>query len=293
MAYAYNIFIYQLGFTSMNTKIKNVVLMLIMLFAQASSVIAMEDSGGISSVAISDLSSEILFCVFKELVKIYIADFMISNENIDAEKLVPLKKLRLISQSLKIFIDQNKKMFLLRSLQELFPHEFETLNANQLNNKFAMIVTSEDNRENEIKAALLIMTGANCKTRIRCVADKEGQSLQEDFMLIMISKSGKFKGLIRLICHYGAEINNIDPLHGTPLMVAVKNDRKEIVRILLANGADYKIIHDGLTALDIAQNYHNQEIIDLIKPQQCWFMYIVYDMISYAKEAVISHHAFV
>jgi len=72
--------------------------------------------------------------------------------------------------------------------------------------------------------------------------------------------------LINVLSRYGANVNNVDTLYGSPLIAATQNDQAEIIEILLNNGADINIKHNGLTALDIANDRNNQQIINLIAP---------------------------
>jgi len=257
----------------MNNKNITIFLIMAMLLVQASVAMSMEDSYQTipkdvlnNEMGIESLPNEVMFCVVKELIKFFIDDFIVSEEVVDPEKIVPIKSLRLISKAYKFLIDKNKKILLLCSLRELFPLEFGTLNKDKLNNKFSKILSGQESRENEIKAALLLMAGADSNPKIDWIPDVENQIIRQDYALIIICIRGNFKHLINVLSRYGANVNNVDTLYGSPLIAATQNDQAEIIEILLNNGADINIKHNGLTALDIANDRNNQQIINLIAP---------------------------
>lgn len=72
---------------------------------------------------------------------------------------------------------------------------------------------------------------------------------------------------LRLLIDFGAEINKQEYLYGTaPLMQAVVRRRKEIVDMLLRNGADVDVEdHEGMTALDLASGLGFSEIARMLR----------------------------
>ena len=73
------------------------------------------------------------------------------------------------------------------------------------------------------------------------------------------------------ISKLGANINLPDALGRTPLMFAIMMGRPEIVRFLLAHGADISIDQTngyGVTAMSEANRLGNEEIIQLLSAAQ-------------------------
>ena len=71
--------------------------------------------------------------------------------------------------------------------------------------------------------------------------------------------------IVRLLLANGADINKADYDGRTPLYLACRNDNLDIVRLLLANGADInKADYDGRTPLLWACRYNKPEIVELL-----------------------------
>ena len=75
-----------------------------------------------------------------------------------------------------------------------------------------------------------------------------------------------YPDIVETLLEYNADPNIYDDLKYTPLMRAITRRFGEIVRLLLDNGADPFIINiRGDTALDLAERYPDDAIIDLLK----------------------------
>lgn len=72
--------------------------------------------------------------------------------------------------------------------------------------------------------------------------------------------------MVATFCEYGVNVNSVTRAEGyTPLMIACINGNKEIVEILVAHGASNAFqSNQGKTALDIAEEYGNNDLPDLI-----------------------------
>jgi|GEM_PF-2692638 len=68
---------------------------------------------------------------------------------------------------------------------------------------------------------------------------------------------------VRLLLDNGANVNQGDLIHGTPLIVAAGNGHTEVVKILLERGADVCLKADG--AKELAQKRGYKEIVELLK----------------------------
>ena len=75
-----------------------------------------------------------------------------------------------------------------------------------------------------------------------------------------------YPDIVETLLEYNADPNIYDDVKYTPLMRAITHRFAEIVRLLLDNGADPFIINvRGDTALDLAERYPDDAIIDLLK----------------------------
>ena len=87
-----------------------------------------------------------------------------------------------------------------------------------------------------------------------------------DESALMIASIRGYEDIVRLFLEYNADPNIYDDVKYTPLMRAITRRFGEIVRLLLDNGADPFIINvRGDTALDLAERYPDNAIIDLLK----------------------------
>jgi Zn-dependent protease with chaperone function len=69
----------------------------------------------------------------------------------------------------------------------------------------------------------------------------------------------------RLLLEAGANVNAVDIYGSTPLLDAVNYETPEMVAVLLEYGADPSIKDEnGMSAIDLAREYQNQEIITLL-----------------------------
>ncbi len=83
-----------------------------------------------------------------------------------------------------------------------------------------------------------------------------------------------YKDLVLLSTHKGARINesfmvttnsNFGSFNLNSLQVAVKGGHKDIVKILLENGGDPELKSDGVSALDLANNLEDEELLILLE----------------------------
>ena len=79
--------------------------------------------------------------------------------------------------------------------------------------------------------------------------------------------TGPFAETVKLLVEKGADVNAKDTNEGfTPLMMAAALNQPEIVKILLANGADKEAVDDDQDkAIDHARNESLSEIVELLK----------------------------
>jgi ankyrin repeat protein len=87
---------------------------------------------------------------------------------------------------------------------------------------------------------------------------------------LMFASSGPFAETIGLLLERGAEVNVQGTLEGfTPLMTAAAEGLTDVVRILLAAGADRDIKdEDGDTALSFAQQNGHTEVVALLESER-------------------------
>lgn len=72
--------------------------------------------------------------------------------------------------------------------------------------------------------------------------------------------------IIALLLEHSAYIDTESPNKTTPLMMAVRSGKSEAITLLLDEGADATIKNQlGLTALDFALKYEQQEIAEILK----------------------------
>jgi ankyrin repeat protein len=67
-----------------------------------------------------------------------------------------------------------------------------------------------------------------------------------------------------MLLDFGADLNAKDDRGFTALHRASEMGHKEIVTLLLENGADKSIVAEGYTALLLAQNREHKEITELL-----------------------------
>lgn len=84
---------------------------------------------------------------------------------------------------------------------------------------------------------------------------------------LMFAASGPFPEAVGLLLERGAEVNVQGTLEGfTPLMTAAAEGLADVVRILLAAGADRDIKdEDGDTALSFARQNGHTEVVELLE----------------------------
>jgi ankyrin repeat protein len=87
---------------------------------------------------------------------------------------------------------------------------------------------------------------------------------------LMFASSGPFAETVGLLLKRGAEVNVQGTLEGfTPLMTAAAEGLTDVVRILLAAGADRDIKdEDGDTALSFAQQNGHTEVVALLESER-------------------------
>jgi ankyrin repeat protein len=104
--------------------------------------------------------------------------------------------------------------------------------------------------------SLLVSRGANVKAR-----SKRGETALAD-----AASRGDFEA-VKLLLDRGADANAADYRGYTPLMHATQYDRDspEIVRLLLARGANVNVTAEGQTPVSIAARRGNTELTRLLR----------------------------
>ena len=69
----------------------------------------------------------------------------------------------------------------------------------------------------------------------------------------------------RVLLDNGANVNYHNAISGTPLMSATDRNHAQMVEFLLSRGAKASLKSDGYTALKIAKEHNNKEIIALLE----------------------------
>lgn len=78
------------------------------------------------------------------------------------------------------------------------------------------------------------------------------------------ASSGQLEA-IQYLLGEGIDVNSQDKFHWTPLMVATNTNQIEAVRLLLSSGAAVNLAGEDGTALDLAEERGNPELIDVLK----------------------------
>lgn len=73
-------------------------------------------------------------------------------------------------------------------------------------------------------------------------------------------------GIAESLVRYGANVNAVQQLGFTPLLEAVQNQQLDMIRMLIANGADAtQALEDGTTALQMAEAAGAEEVITILR----------------------------
>ena len=66
--------------------------------------------------------------------------------------------------------------------------------------------------------------------------------------------------MVKILVQHGSSVNLPSPRGLTPLYMAAHEDNEEMVRFLLASGADKNLATEGLTPLDVALQQGNDKV---------------------------------
>ncbi len=86
---------------------------------------------------------------------------------------------------------------------------------------------------------------------------------------LMFASTGPFPQAVKMLIDAGAEVNAIDNKEKwTPVMIAAAEGQLEVVKILVANDADLKMVDiDGESSLDFAKSNGHTEVVNYIISQ--------------------------
>ncbi len=137
--------------------------------------------------------------------------------------------------------------------KQVFASEFSNNSQEEqinLDNQLQTILQGEYNQENEIKAAKLIIAGANPNVMIGI---KTSTRIYQVPIIMAISFIGKFKNLIDLLATYKANLNYQLENGNTALINSIILGYDDISKMLIDNGVDVDIKNkEGNTALMFA-----------------------------------------
>ncbi|MBR8537035.1 ankyrin repeat domain-containing protein [Carboxylicivirga sediminis] len=87
---------------------------------------------------------------------------------------------------------------------------------------------------------------------------------------LMFASTGPFTQAVDVLIQAGANVNATDnEEQWTPVMMAASEGQLEVVKLLVANGADLSMVDvDGESSLDFAQSKGHQEVVAYIQSQQ-------------------------
>jgi len=96
-------------------------------------------------------------------------------------------------------------------------------------------------------------------------ADINGRDVNHDTPLLVALRDGKLE-MAKVLIQYGADVNCRDKVGWTPLMLASRYEYRDIAELLLDHGADVNAKQENLwTALHIASsNGHLEIVMDLL-----------------------------
>lgn len=100
-------------------------------------------------------------------------------------------------------------------------------------------------------------------------ADVNGRQELRGFSSLMKAASKSTVQMVRLLIEAGADVNARDKIGMTALMIAARRGDQEIVKELLASGADAQIAYEDLngkrTALDMARECDRSKVVRLLE----------------------------
>ena len=125
--------------------------------------------------------------------------------------------------------------------KQVFASEFRNNSQEEqinLDNQLKEILESAYTKESEIKAAKLIIAGANPNLKIKFNVGAQNHDLP---IIIMISIKNQFKNLIPLLAQYGANLNYRLKNGSTALKSSIALGNNDISKMLIDSGADVNI----------------------------------------------------
>ncbi len=175
------------------------------------------------------------------------------------------KELSEIEKEFKKELLTNTRTF----VKEVFASEFINSSPEELGNKLKETLRHKYNEKNEIRAAKLIIAGAELSDFNLPI--KEGVFYKIP-IISMIARTGKFPNLIPLLKSKGIKLNDnyiigtsLNYTKEAPLNTAILNGRLNVIKFLLENGANPNIEDTkGNTALIIATQRSNKEIVQML-----------------------------
>ncbi|CDK30181.1 ankyrin repeat domain-containing protein [Candidatus Babela massiliensis] len=156
-----------------------------------------------------------------------------------------------------------------KMVKQVFAPEFSNNSQEEqvnLDNELKAILEGEYNQENEIRAAQLLIAGANPTLIIDFdTSDPERVYSHRLPIIAMISMTGKFSNLIPLLKAKRVDLDKKYTAHGNPLVGAIENKQLHVAKLLLENGANpnVQVIEDE-TPLMVAIRNLDIDAVELL-----------------------------
>lgn len=83
--------------------------------------------------------------------------------------------------------------------------------------------------------------------------------------ILFVAVNKNYIDITRTLLDSGADVNELDTQGRTPLLIAVINDQKEIIRLLLSHKPDLAINNQGKNALQYAISHNSTDIVGMLK----------------------------
>jgi uncharacterized protein len=143
-----------------------------------------------------------------------------------------------------------------------------------LHPKVVRILAEHPKLASRLDAALCFSVDADCSECIDvlldCGANLNAVDCRDGRTPLMKAIALRHYTLIEMLLERGADVNILNGSRTcTPLMLAVLTHDADIVERLLRAGADINLTdHEGRTALDLAKQSHNIQIVNILSPDE-------------------------